>query len=78
MPELPEVEIVKQTLDKKVKLKKINKVIIKNRNLRFKIPLEFEDFFKNKVVKNVNLRETPFKNKRYFPASKKEVVKRVV
>ena len=39
MPELPEVEIVKQSLDRKIKQKKIKKVIIKNRNLRFKIPL---------------------------------------
>ena len=38
MPELPEVEIVKQSLSKKIEQKKIKKVIIKNRNLRFKIP----------------------------------------
>ena len=38
MPELPEVEIVKQSLSKKIQQKKIKKVIIKNRNLRFKIP----------------------------------------
>ena len=37
MPELPEVEIVKQSLDKKIKLKKIRRVIIRNRNLRFKL-----------------------------------------
>ena len=33
MPELPEVEIVKQSLAKKIQQKKIKKVIIKNRNL---------------------------------------------
>ena len=38
MPELPEVEIVKQSLAKKIEQKTIKKVIIKNRNLRFKIP----------------------------------------
>ena len=43
MPELPEVEIVKQSLDKKIQQKKIKKVIIKNRNLRFKIPIKFEE-----------------------------------
>ena len=32
MPELPEVEIVKQSLAKKIEKKKIKKVIIKNRN----------------------------------------------
>ena len=42
MPELPEVEIVKKSLDKKIKLKKIQRVIIRNRNLRFKITSEFE------------------------------------
>jgi formamidopyrimidine-DNA glycosylase len=54
MPELPEVEIVKQSLDRKIKQKKIKKVIIKNRNLRFKIPLKFEDFLKNKKIKKVS------------------------
>ena len=53
MPELPEVEIVKESLDKKIRLKKIRKVIIKNRNLRFKIPLNFEVFLKNKIIKKI-------------------------
>jgi formamidopyrimidine-DNA glycosylase len=53
MPELPEVEIVKQSLDLKIQHKKIKKVIIKNRNLRFKIPMEFEEWLKNKVIKKV-------------------------
>jgi formamidopyrimidine-DNA glycosylase len=38
MPELPEVEIVRQSLDKKIQKKKVKKVIIRNRNLRIKIP----------------------------------------
>ena len=53
MPELPEVEIVKQSLAKKIQLKKIKKVIIKNRNLRFKIPPKFESLLQNKIVKKV-------------------------
>ena len=53
MPELPEVEIVKQSLDKKILQKKIKKVIIKNRNLRFRIPLKFEELLKNKIIKKV-------------------------
>jgi formamidopyrimidine-DNA glycosylase len=53
MPELPEVEIVKQSLAKKIKLKKIKKVIIKNRNLRFKIPLKFEELLQNKIIKEI-------------------------
>ena len=41
MPELPEVEIVRQSLNKKIKQKKVKKVIIRNRNLRLKIPFKF-------------------------------------
>ena len=52
MPELPEVEIVRQSLSKKIKQKKVRKVIVRNRNLRFKIPLNFESFLKNqKIIK---------------------------
>jgi len=50
MPELPEVEIVRQSLNKKIKQKKVEKVIIRNRNLRFKIPLNFESFLKNHKI----------------------------
>lgn len=53
MPELPEVEIVRQSLAKKIHKKKIKKVIIKNRNLRFKIPLKFEELLQNKIIKKV-------------------------
>ena len=53
MPELPEVEIVRQSLDKKIKQKKVKKVIIRNRNLRFKIPYNFESFLKNKKIVEV-------------------------
>ena len=44
MPELPEVEIVRQSLNKKIKGKIIKKVIVKNRNLRFKVPQNLEIF----------------------------------
>ena len=54
MPELPEVEIVKQSLDKKIKLKKIQRVIIRNRNLRFKITSGFEKKLLKKVIKNIS------------------------
>jgi len=53
MPELPEIEIVRQSLDQKIQQKKIKKVIIKNRNLRFKIPSNFEEILKNKIIKKV-------------------------
>jgi len=53
MPELPEVEVIKQSLDKKIKFQIINKVLVKNRNLRFKIPLNFEEFLKNKKISKI-------------------------
>ncbi len=53
MPELPEVEIVRQTLDKKIKLKKVKKVLVRNRNLRFKIPFNFISFFRGKKIVKV-------------------------
>ena len=54
MPELPEVEIVKQSLDKKIKFKKIKRVIVRNRNLRFRIPKNFEVFLKDKNIKKIS------------------------
>ena len=51
MPELPEVEIVKQSLDKKIKFKKIKRVIVRNRNLRSKIPKILKFFLKIKIQK---------------------------
>ena len=50
MPELPEVEVIKQSLDKKIKFQKINKVVVRNRNLRFKISKNFEFFLRNKKI----------------------------
>ena len=42
MPELPEVEVVRQSLDKRIKQKKVKKVIVRNHNLRIKIPHNFK------------------------------------
>ncbi|MDB9765639.1 bifunctional DNA-formamidopyrimidine glycosylase/DNA-(apurinic or apyrimidinic site) lyase, partial [Candidatus Pelagibacter sp.] len=50
MPELPEVEIVRQSLNKKIKQKKVKKVIIRNRNLRLKISSNFTSHFLNKKI----------------------------
>ncbi len=70
MPELPEVEIVRQSLHKKLKRKSIKKVIIRNRNLRFKIPGDFESFLKNKKIRKVSRFSKyliiHFQNKDYF------------
>ena len=54
MPELPEVEIVKQSLKRAINHKKIRKVIVKNRNLRFKLPINFEKTLQDKVVLNIS------------------------
>ena len=53
MPELPEVEIVRQSLDKKIKQKKVKKVIVRNRNLRLKIPIYFARFMEGQKIINV-------------------------
>ena len=53
MPELPEVEIVRLSLSKNIIGKKINKVLIRNRNLRFKLKFSFEKHLKNKFVINI-------------------------
>ena len=50
MPELPEVEIVKQSLSEKIKGKTIQKVLVKNRNLRIKLPNNFEKKIINKKI----------------------------
>ena len=54
MPELPEVEIVKQSLNKKIKFKKIQKIIIRNRNLRIRIGQNFEKFLIRKKIKKIS------------------------
>ena len=54
MPELPEVEIVKQSLNKKIKGKVIQKVSVKNRNLRFKIHSKFERHLQKKKIKKID------------------------
>tara|TARA_A100001015_G_scaffold130601_1_gene144886 strand:- start:2091 stop:2957 length:867 start_codon:yes stop_codon:yes gene_type:complete len=53
MPELPEVEIVRQSLSKNIKGKKINKVLVRNRNLRFKLKHSFANKLKNKFISNI-------------------------
>ena len=54
MPELPEVEIVRQSLNKKINQKRVKKVIIRNRNLRFLIPNNFGSNIKNKKIIKVD------------------------
>tara|TARA_B100000989_G_scaffold286588_1_gene255362 strand:+ start:7491 stop:8348 length:858 start_codon:yes stop_codon:yes gene_type:complete len=53
MPELPEVEVVTQSLIKRIKNCKINSVKVYNRSLRYKVPFQFEKYLKNKIIKNI-------------------------
>ena len=53
MPELPEVEIVRHSLNKKIIQKTIKKVIVRNRNLRIKIPLNFKKILENQKILHV-------------------------
>ena len=50
MPELPEVEVVRKSLHQKIKNKEIKKVLVRNRNLRFKVPANFKNFLKIKKL----------------------------
>ena len=53
MPELPEVEIVRQSLNRQVKNRKIISIQVNTRNLRLKVPNNFEQIFKNAVIKRI-------------------------
>ena len=54
MPELPEVEVLKRSLQKKIKFHKITRVKVYNRNLRYKVPYSINRNLKNQVVNNVS------------------------
>ena len=54
MPELPEVEIVKRSLKNRVKYKKIKKIIITNRNLRFKVQKDFENLLEGRSITSIS------------------------
>ena len=54
MPELPEVEIVRRSLEKKVKDMVIQKVLVKNRYLRFKIHAKFKRHLYKKKIKKID------------------------
>jgi len=54
MPELPEVEVLKRSLQKKLRFRKIIRIKIYNRNLRYKVPYSINKNLKNNVVNNVS------------------------
>ena len=54
MPELPEIEILKESLNKNIKLAKIRKIKINNINLRFKVPKSLNKIFKGQIIQNIS------------------------
>ena len=54
MPELPEVEVLKRSLQKKIRFRKIIRIRIYNRNLRYKVPYSINKNLKNNIVNNVS------------------------
>ena len=54
MQELPEVDVIKQALQKTIINKKINKVSIHNPNLRFKVNKNLEKILINKKILNIS------------------------
>ena len=70
MPELPEVEVVTQSLLKSIKNLKIYSVKINNRNLRYKVPKNFELNLKGQKIKNIRRKSKyiifEFKNNFYL------------
>ncbi len=53
MPELPEVEVVKQSLQKYILNKKLIKIIVKNKKLRFPIPKNLSRELSNQEITKV-------------------------
>jgi len=54
MPELPEVEVLKRSLQKKIRFRKIIRIKIYNRNLRYKVPYSIGRDLKNHIVNNIS------------------------
>jgi formamidopyrimidine-DNA glycosylase len=54
MPELPEVEVLKRSLQKKIRFLKIIRIRIYNRNLRYKVPYSINKNLKGRVVNNIS------------------------
>ncbi|MBR5154613.1 MAG: bifunctional DNA-formamidopyrimidine glycosylase/DNA-(apurinic or apyrimidinic site) lyase [Alphaproteobacteria bacterium] len=53
MPELPEVETIKEALNKSICGAKINSVLVNNRSFREKIPEDFESITKNTTITKI-------------------------
>ena len=51
MPELPEVEVVKQSLEKYILNKRLLKINVKNKNLRYPVPNNISKLSKLRILK---------------------------
>ena len=60
MPELPEVEVVKKSLVKRILRNSIKKIKINNSNLRYKVDLKKLKLLKNKKIINVKRRKSKY------------------
>jgi len=56
MPELPEIEIVKRSLNKMINCAKIINVKVKNKNLRYKLPDKFNEKLVNEKILKISRR----------------------
>ena len=54
MPELPEIEILKKSLNQNIKSAKITKIKINNRNLRYKVPININKILNGQIIKNIS------------------------
>ena len=54
MPELPEVEIIRQSLQKVIVFNKIDDVLVRNRSLRYIVEQNFERFLKKKKILKIS------------------------
>ena len=54
MPELPEIEILKKSLNQNIKSAKITKIKINNRNLRYKVPININKILTGLIIKNIS------------------------
>ena len=54
MPELPEVEILKRSLKKKIRFRRIIGIRIYNRNLRYKVPYSINRNLKNHTINDIS------------------------
>ena len=53
MPELPEVEVVKQSLEKYILNQRLLRIIVKNKNLRFKVPTNLSKKLSNLKILSI-------------------------